>query len=647
MLQINFFSNCRKWKDGVKKTMKIKEKAVIGKMNIFKILALVIIMFMAGVGFGEKEVSANSIDECIVIEDYIYKEENYNIGEYEIVVTDEVMDIYKSGEWVKSLYKYDDWRTAWILDNKLYYSKNLDIYCYDFSTERVTNFMTVEEVREPLNPDGEPEISEIQLYHQSYLYVYINNGSCYDYSLIRINLATKTQETIIEEDSLPSRLLGVYNNYMYCAISGFEYSSASGPLFRISLGENPRVEIIEEAIAMEVIWYENKIFYISWASYNSYGEDNTSKLICYDVASETKETIEIWEHQSIGIRKIEDGILYMYKIETFQEIQYDIGTGKVKIEYLEPLKGVKVTHKLIYDDKKKSGIKDVCNISWDKSFTGNIEISYRKTNEEYTNRVQIKASKNKNNYRLELKGNHEYLISLKAYKEKADLLMIYSEDSKVFTFRPKEITSKDYSGYINNYNYVKRGNNLYYSYKQNGKYYLCKKNMKTGKEKKILRKKGTWLQNATNRYLYYANAGRNKLYVYDMKKNTTRKMNTKGIASPYVAVRNGKVFCKDLDSVDFDPSYIYCFNLKGSNRKKIGEGGMPFIYKNHIYWEQAKLGVDENTYYRYCRADMNGKNKKVVTKWISENDYYKIASKLDYDTKKIYLKIKQIKKWNK
>lgn len=113
-----------------------------------------------------------------------------------------------------------------------------------------------------------------------------------------------------------------------------------------------------------------------------------------------------------------------------------------------------------------------------------------------------------------------------------------------------------------------------------------------------------------------------------------------------VLIANGKVICGCEDGEFTNPS-IYMFNADGSNRKKIGKGYGTFIYKKHIYWEQIKGSPDEPIYYRYCRCNVNGKNKKAVTKWIPDSEYFKIGKKVDYDIKKTYFKIAKIKKWKK
>ena len=164
-----------------------------------------------------------------------------------------------------------------------------------------------------------------------------------------------------------------------------------------------------------------------------------------------------------------------------------------------------------------------------------------------------------------------------------------------------------------------------------------------------------WLLNATNRYFYYISdisiRGRH-LYVYDAKKHTKKIINTKEMSATVTDIKigNEKIMCI-FDSSDCSNNDIYCFNLDGSKRKKIGEGVYSFFYKKHIYWMKAKgwkqIIGDAGTSYCYYRSDMNGKNKKALTKWIPVKEYNKIAKTVDDDCYKTYFKIKKMKKWTK
>ena len=584
----------------------------------------------------------NSADECIILNRYNHKEEEetYHIGEYEIVVNYEAMsiDIYDDGDLIETM-SQSSWDSGWIIGNRLYYSKDLDIFYYDFSTESTYDFMTMEEHGH--YQEWEPYIEEILLYHNSYLYLKIDNGSLYDYSFIRINLKKKTQETIMEEAPTIMEPLGVYNGYMYCAYPTMDGGWYNG-FARFSLGNYSQEEVIESSTS-ELFMYDKKIYYLEK---DGRFNNTNSNLKYYDLASGIKTTLKTWKNHDMGIRKIKNGIIYLYGLQTNQEFQYNINSGTIKnVKYVAPLKGIKLSHKLIYSDNKRD-IKDVCKITWDKSFEGNIEILYTTDpNIVYASdwNKKIKATKGKNYCLLNLKGGKTYYISVRTYKGKGEN-KVYSVESKKFKFYTREITSLVSKGY--SWNYVKNGKNIYYSCKENGKYYIYKKDTKSGKQKTIMKmKKEIFLRNATNRYFYYTTAGYySNLYVYDMKKKTKKKMNTKG-SSDVVVVGGGKVICEgeccDGENIDF-----YCFNLDGSKRKKVGKGFFPFVYKNHIYWEQIK-GYSEKTHFRYCRADMNGKNKKVVTKWIPDKEHYKIGKNVDWDAKKTYLKIRKIKKWTK
>ena len=104
--------------------------------------------------------------------------------------------------------------------------------------------------------------------------------------------------------------------------------------------------------------------------------------------------------------------------------------------------------------------------------------------------------------------------------------------------------------------------------------------------------------------------------------------------------------CEGEDG-DFTNPDLYCFNLDGRKIRKLGEGSAVFIYKKRIYWEQIKGNPDSKIYYRFCSAGMNGKNKKQVTKWIPQNEYYKIARKVNFSNQKTYFKIRKNRNWLK
>lgn len=151
--------------------------------------------------------------------------------------------------------------------------------------------------------------------------------------------------------------------------------------------------------------------------------------------------------------------------------------------------------------------------------------------------------------------------------------------------------------------------------------------------------------NATNRYFYYMNSLFHRdLYVYDVKKGTNKKMNTDRMYICKVIVGNGKVICEGEDGEFTNPD-LYCFNLNGSKKRKIGKGYASFIYKKRIYWEQIKGNPETEIYYRFCSCDMYGKNERAETKWIPEKAYYKIARKVDYSAEKTFYKIRKNRKW--
>ena len=628
---------------------KSKKKTSTAGIRILQLLVVVVIMLMAGAGFGGREVNAASTDECIVVKGCGYEEDDkkYTIGKFEIVVSYEEMSIYKENDLVET-FPYYAWDLAWIIDNKLYYSDRMNIYYYDFSAECMYDFMTIEPVETLYVDDWEPNISEIVLYNQPYLDLKIEQNGLYDYSLIRINLDTKEQETIIEDAPTIIETLGVYNNYMYCAYPTMDAGYYNG-FARISLGENPEEEKIEENTTSKVLMYENKIYYLKKDGSN--GRTN-SVLQYYDVISETKKTLKTWKNHDMDIKEIKNGIIYLEGIQTNQQIQYNIKTGKVKnVKYMKPLKGVKVTHKIKFD-KKKMTMTDVCKISWDKSYTGKIEIGYgtnSNTNKTtYGNKEKrIKATKKKNYCFLNLTSGKKYYIVLRAYKGK-EYNEIYSVDSKVFTFGSRKITSYN-CGKESKCNYIKKGKNIYYSCKENGKYYIYKKNTKTGKQKTILQTEAKIrLLNATSRYFYYQKE--TCLYVYDAKKHTKKKMKSLKTYGDFVDCLmyvNGKVIFYEVEEEGayVEPT-IYLYHADGSNHKKIGEGSGVFVYKKNIYWQKTKLSSNETLCYCYCKCDLNGKNKKTVTKWIPENDYWKIASKVDGE-KKTYLRLIKNKKWKK
>ena len=430
----------------------------------------------------------NLEDECIILDRYHHteEEETYNIQEYEIVVNHESMsiDIYDDGDVIETITD-SYWDSGWIIGNKLYYSKGLDIFYYDVFTESTYDFMTIEPVKDSYDQQWEPHVTEIFLYHNSYLYLNIDNGSfLYDYSFIRINLKNKTQETILENAPTFMELLGVYNNYMYYA-----YPTMDGGYFngfaRFSLGSYSREEVIEKSTS-EVFMYDNKIYYLE--KDGIYNNTNSS-LKYYDLASGIKTTLKTWKNHDMGIRKIKNGIIYLYGLYTKQEFQYNIYFRTIKnVKYVAPLKGIKLSHKLIYRDNKRD-IEDVCKITWDKSFEGNIEISYTTdTNTVYGSdgNKQIKATKGKNYYLLNLKGGKNYYIKVRTYKGKGEN-KVYSVDSQRFKFSAREITTL--ASYGNGGTYAKVGRNICYSCKENGKYYIYKKDTKTGKQKVILQEK--------------------------------------------------------------------------------------------------------------------------------------------------------------
>lgn len=482
--------------------MKRNEKSIsVAGIKILQLFVVIAIMLTAGIGFSGKVASATSEDDCIVLEACGYEEEDkkYNVGEYEIVISYEEMNIYKEGDLLNTV-PYFAWNLGWIIDNKLYYTDRLDIYYFDFYTETMHEFMTIEPVKALSYEDWEPNVTEIILYQKPYLYLKIEQNSLYDYSLIRIDLNKKTQENIIEEAETIIRNLGVYNNYMYCAYPTHDGGYYNG-FARISLGEYAKEERIEDNTS-EVFMYENKIYYL-----RKNGNMN-SVLKYYDVTSGTKNTLKTWKNHNIGIKKIKNGIIYLYGLQTNQEMQYNIKTREVKnVKYVKPLKGIKVTHKTIYSNKK-STMKDVCKISWDKSFTGKIEISYGTSNyrtDHYygNNTKRVKATKKKNYCYLNLTSGKKYYIVVRAYKGKEGS-EIYSVDSKMFAFNSRAINSMNGSKQPS-WNYIKRGKNLYYSCKENGKYYIYKRNTKTGKQKTILKStKEIYLRIATNRYFYYS-----------------------------------------------------------------------------------------------------------------------------------------------
>lgn len=621
-----------------------------------QVFVAMVIMVTAGIGLSGKVANAASQNGYIELKRYNDEGENasYEIGNHKIVMENEEGDeeicIYKEGELIEEIEfpAYDMVCLAWIIDDVLYYSKDLEIYCYDFYTESIREVMTIEPMSNMDCQEYEPCIEEIILYYQSWLYLRINNGCYQDESFIRINLENQKQE-IIMECSGPMDFLGVYNNYMYFSYSTMDAGWVHG-FSRISLGEHAKEEVIQREWTSSVFMSGNKIYYLE--KKGDFG-DADSILKCYDMDSEAKTTLKTWKNYDMEISEIKNGVIYLHSSPINQEFQYNISTGEVKnIKYIAPLKGIKVLHKLRYTNKKRD-IEDVCKITWDKSFEGNIEISYGTTKAANDSTEQITKATRKNNYYIldkkYLTSGKKYYIKIRTYKGKEEN-KIYSLYSKLFTFDSKDINSCDSSkGY--NWNYIKNGKNIYYSCKENGNYYIYKRNTTTGKQNTIIKTKSNIrLHNATGRYFYYTifSGSKDNLYVYDAKKKTKKKMNTKGMYYPDgITVGNGKVVCEDGVAVDFEMSHIYCFNLDGSNRKKLWKGYDPFIYKKGIYWKQVKGSFDTNIYYRYCKADMNGKKQKAVTKWIPEQEYYKIERKADYNPKETFLKINKIKKWRK
>lgn len=611
-------------------------------IKVAQVLIAMVIMITAGIGLSEKVVNAASENGCIVLEGYNDEGENasYKIENNEIVMEDEEICIYKDGDLIEEIEFTYGYNKAWIIDNTLYYCKELEIYFYDFYTESIKNFMTIEPVRTLDDQEYEPYIEEIFLYHQSWLYLEIDNGDPYEESFIRINLENQKQETIIEKTAGIMDFIGVYNNYLYFGHNDSEdYLGFS----RISLGEHAKEEVIQGGCTSRVFVHDNKIYYL---------EKNTDSILkSYDMDSETKTTLKTWKNYDMEISEIKNGVIYLRSWPINQEFQYNISTGAVKnIKYIAPLKGIKVSHKLRYTDKKRNFIEDVCKITWDKSFEGNIEIYYdTEPGIVYSSnwKKKIKATKKKNYCLLDFKDGKTYYIKVRTYKGTGEN-KVCSVESK-FKFSSRDINSWDLSkGY--NCNYIKNGKNIYYSCKENGNYYIYKRNTTTGKQNTIIKTKSKIrLRNATGRYFYYFtySGWKCNLYVYDAKKKTKKKMNTKGMYGICsIVVGNGKVICEGEEGEFANPD-LYCFNLNGSNRRKLGKGYATFIYKKSIYWEQIKGSPDVKIYHRYCRADMNGKNQKAVTKWIPDKEYYEIGKKVDFDSKKTFLKIQKIKKWKK
>lgn len=622
-----------------------KEKNEIIKVKVVQILLAIAIVLMAGIVFSGNKVSATSQENCIVLEPYSSEgaSQSYNVGSCEVVVEDGDLCINQKGAVLERV-QQSSWDTGWIIEDTLYYSKDEEIYSYVFSKKKFQTIMSFEAAKTPNYQEYEPKIIKVLAYYQTYLYVEINNGSLYEDSVIRINLKSKTQQTIIENPSstLYVEFLGIYNNYMYFAYPTMDPAWYHG-FSRISLGDNPREEVIEDSTS-EVFLYGDKIYYLDKQG-NSGNIDCTLKS--YDLASGAKVALYNWKKQNLGIKKIENGSISLYDLQTNQEFQYNISTGSlVNTNYVEPLRDIKVSHHLVYKDKKAT-IKDVCKITWDKSFEGNIEIDYNtySNSDSYLSdwKKQIKATQGKNYCLLNLTGGRTYYIKIRTYKESGGNKVCSQESN--FKFSARKITSLDESK-ERGCNYIKVGKYVYYSCKENGKFYIYKSNTKTGKQKIIMRSKSKIsLLNATNRYFYYQQGKR--LFSYDVKKHTHKKMKDNIMFRTYLLPINGKVVCYEMvDAEGWNPDF-YLFHADGSHGKKLGKGFHPFIYKKQIYWQQSKGRGDEPIYYRYCKCNASGKKTKAVTKWIPQNEYYKIARKVNYSIKKTYFKIRKNRKWLK
>lgn len=185
-------------------------------IKVAQVLVAMVIMVTAGIGLSGTVANAVSQNGCIVLERYNDEGEDasYEIGNNEIVMEDEEICIYKDGELIEEIeFTYYDCK-VWIIDDVLYYSKNLEVYSYDFHTESIKEIMTIEPVGN-LEDDQEWEhIGEVFLYHQSWLYLSIYNDFDLAEKFIRINLDNKMQETIIEY-GFYREFIGVYNNYLY------------------------------------------------------------------------------------------------------------------------------------------------------------------------------------------------------------------------------------------------------------------------------------------------------------------------------------------------------------------------------------------------------------------------------------------------
>ena len=354
--------------------MERKEKKETIKVKVVQILLAIAIVLMAGIVFSGNKVSATSQQNCIVLEPYSSEgaSQSYSVESCEVVVEDGELCIHQKGVVLERV-QQSSWDTGWIIEDTLYYSKDEEIYSYVFSKKKFQTIMSFEAAKTPNYQEYEPKIIKVLAYYQTYLYVEIDNGSLYEFSVIRINLKSKTQQTIIENPSstLYVEFLGIYNNYMYFAYPTMDPAWYHG-FSRISLGDNPQEEVIEDSTS-EVFLYGDKIYYLDKQG-NSGNIDCTLKS--YDLASGAKVALHNWKKQNLGIKKIENGIIYLYDLGTNQEYQYNISTGSLtNTNYVEPLKDIKVSHHLVYKDKKAT-IKDVCKITWDKSFEGNIEIDY-------------------------------------------------------------------------------------------------------------------------------------------------------------------------------------------------------------------------------------------------------------------------------
>lgn len=168
---------------------------------------------------------------------------------------------------------------------------------------------------------------------------------------------------------------------------------------------------------------------------------------------------------------------------------------------------------------------------------------------------------------------------------------------------------------------ITNGKELYYTKYKNGKFYMYCMKLSTQKSKKVFSSSKQYVPyNKYGWYLYYSLPGwetedrGDTIFVYDLK---TKKKKHLADGIGFLKMDSKRIFLKGITG-DESEVPIYCAKLDGSHKKKIGKGIDCFIYKKHIYWVKAKY-INSEMYYRLKKCDMNYKNEKYVTKWISAN----------------------------